>query len=1016
MNTLTPKEFLAGLASALKRRLLWEGLLRLLAYSAFLSISLAGAFALGLKARHVAVAFYLLWPLGLARYAYTFYVLPKRRFRKPAELAAYAESKSAALDDRLLSATQLAESAPQVAASHSPELAEAFVTQVAEGLGTLSPQSLIERGPLRRAGLWALAALFGLALFAVLLPYPLNGLRLALLGRYTQAGSGAAQEFLAGDIRLNYRFPAYTGLEEQSIPSSSGDIEAYPGTEVTIEVRARKDADEAFLRFEPGGERPMKALGNGRFALSFTLDAAGSYRFVFDDEMDARSHPIKLRPDRLPSAFFSAPQSEIEVRENDVVGLRYRLEDDFGLTEATLVFEYLAGKERQTKRVPLKRFASPGKAFSGAFEWDLAPTPFSPGDRVSYYIEVKDNCAVGGAQLGRSNSQTLKIFSTQEHHKNLLEKEERLWEAMIGLLAKYLEQPLDPARITNDTILRALLSETIGEHRTILVDPLGELLRELKGDPLTPENVLHVFGGLAADFSELLTRYEQADRNASHSEPQKQILTISPWPLLQLRESSIGRLERAIADLYELLQKQKYDSMVSESQKLESLRDELRQLIEQYKKAPDEATREKIAALIKELKRRMNELMASMAKVQKELPEDYVNMEALPTQNIMDNLDKLDDLLKGDKPDDLAKEFENLSHDLNNMLDDLKKGSERLGDDLYSPEMAKFESMKKDLDQLIEKESELNTQTESQDAAWQEEVKRNAPRDLAGRTKALTNKIEQAQDALRHKSLDTPFVPPIYRDQALNTLESVKRALTARDLSAAAESAKTAQELLERLQSYLPLDNAPSSSADPRREARNRVDQATDKTREVAEELRKLMPDPQKLMSPEAKEAMRRLSERQGALKNQGQSLRQQIEEMGGDMPFMPGNSGETMRQVGQGLEQAQGELNGLKPGSAGGQQRRALNGMKQLKDGIEQAMQQMREAMKFGGMRPMPRGGQGQDGQNGELSREKVAIPEADEHKSPKELREDLLDAMKRKAPEAYDPQNRLYYKELVK
>ena len=169
-------------------------------------------------------------------------------------------------------------------------------------------------------------------------------------------------------------------------------------------------------------------------------------------------------------------------------------------------------------------------------------------------------------------------------------------------------------------------------------------------------------------------------------------------------------------------------------------------------------------------------------------------------------------------------------------------------------------------------------------------------------------------------------------------------------------------------------------------------------------------------MSPADKQAMREMAERQGALKNQGQSLRRQIEEMGGELPFLPGNSGETMRQVGQGMEQAQSELSGLRPGAAGGQQRRALNGMKQLKDGIEQAMSQMRQAMKFGGMRPMPRGGPGSEGANGEMNRDKVAIPEADDHKAPKELREDLLDAMKRKAPESYEPQNRLYYKELVK
>ena len=66
---------------------------------------------------------------------------------------------------------------------------------------------------------------------------------------------------------------------------------------------------------------------------------------------------------------------------------------------------------------------------------------------------------------------------------------------------------------------------------------------------------------------------------------------------------------------------------------------------------------------------------------------------------------------------------------------------------------------------------------------------------------------------------------------------------------------------------------------------------------------------------------------------------------------------------------------------------------------------------MKFGGTRPMPGPMSGR-----EMSREKVALPQAGQHKAPKELREDLLEAMKKKSPESYEPQNRQYYKELVR
>jgi hypothetical protein len=48
-------------------------------------------------------------------------------------------------------------------------------------------------------------------------------------------------------------------------------------------------------------------------------------------------------------------------------------------------------------------------------------------------------------------------------------------------------------------------------------------------------------------------------------------------------------------------------------------------------------------------------------------------------------------------------------------------------------------------------------------------------------------------------------------------------------------------------------------------------------------------------------------------------------------------------------------------------------------------------------------------------MSRRKVEIPGADAHESPAEFRKDLLDAMKDKAPEAFEEQVKRYYETLV-
>jgi hypothetical protein len=67
----------------------------------------------------------------------------------------------------------------------------------------------------------------------------------------------------------------------------------------------------------------------------------------------------------------------------------------------------------------------------------------------------------------------------------------------------------------------------------------------------------------------------------------------------------------------------------------------------------------------------------------------------------------------------------------------------------------------------------------------------------------------------------------------------------------------------------------------------------------------------------------------------------------------------------------------------------------------------------------PMPfaeAGSRGQEGVDGEPSREKVEIPQGDASKAREEFRRDLLEAMKQGTPEPYQGEVKRYYEELVK
>jgi hypothetical protein len=112
--------------------------------------------------------------------------------------------------------------------------------------------------------------------------------------------------------------------------------------------------------------------------------------------------------------------------------------------------------------------------------------------------------------------------------------------------------------------------------------------------------------------------------------------------------------------------------------------------------------------------------------------------------------------------------------------------------------------------------------------------------------------------------------------------------------------------------------------------------------------------------------------------------------------------------------------MGGAKERLQGGDPNRGFSEQKAAQDLLQQFQQQMQQNQskgKGGPGLPLPMfSGGRRSGWGQSQSREKVEIPDADQHQAPKEFRQDLLDAMKQGAPEKYKDQVKRYYEELVK
>jgi hypothetical protein len=152
------------------------------------------------------------------------------------------------------------------------------------------------------------------------------------------------------------------------------------------------------------------------------------------------------------------------------------------------------------------------------------------------------------------------------------------------------------------------------------------------------------------------------------------------------------------------------------------------------------------------------------------------------------------------------------------------------------------------------------------------------------------------------------------------------------------------------------------------------------------------MPKPSDTLSPAEREAARGQAEKQAAIGKRTDELAEEAARRLGKMPGMEKAEGE-LKGAGARMKEAGESLKRDESKPAATAERDAADRLAKLRDSMQERS--------MGGT---------------EQHRDPVRIPGADESSAPRAWRQELLDAMKEKAPERYRDEVRRYYEELVK
>jgi len=215
---------------------------------------------------------------------------------------------------------------------------------------------------------------------------------------------------LVNRLNIKIKPPAYTGLEEKYLEPNVGDIMAYPGSVIDLNVEASKSLGSAQLIFSDSTKK-TGSLRENRFNTTFKIHKNLAYSIrITDDEQLTNQDPIiytiTVLDDIFPAVEVVEPGEDVELAADGALTLVMEGRDDFGFSALDLQYQIL-GKMPETtdstwQNISLPIPAGEQKSFRQTFLWNFARLSVGFEESVRYYVSVADNDPISGPKTGRS--------------------------------------------------------------------------------------------------------------------------------------------------------------------------------------------------------------------------------------------------------------------------------------------------------------------------------------------------------------------------------------------------------------------------------------------------------------------------------------------------------------------------------------------------------------------------------------------------------------------------------------
>lgn len=146
------------------------------------------------------------------------------------------------------------------------------------------------------------------------------------------------------ELRISYDYPEYTGLDDVSAVSETGEIRALAHTRVKVEATLNRPvwSSKMFINEDKEVELTNSTENQISWEMKLKSGTNGSWRIELADEEgftnEPASFPIEALPDKAPTIQITAPvQREFKLKPTETLPIDAAITEDFGIAGFTML-------------------------------------------------------------------------------------------------------------------------------------------------------------------------------------------------------------------------------------------------------------------------------------------------------------------------------------------------------------------------------------------------------------------------------------------------------------------------------------------------------------------------------------------------------------------------------------------------------------------------------------------------------------------------------------------------------